>query len=93
MPEPVPPPSHPIPKDSKDSKDAGDGDRWDRRDRGRRAHTSSAAERSESPSPWRCRPPGYSLKRRAVASAVATALDAVDMARRNQRAKRITLVA
>lgn len=97
FPEEAVPPAHPMSamstmaamaKDSKDSKDGGES--RDRRDKA--ATSRGAADRSESPSPWRCRPPGYSLKRRAVASAVATALDAVDMAERT-RAKRITLVA
>eukprot|EP00435_Cladocopium_sp_Y103_P061502 s2413_g23.t1 len=93
-PEAVPPPSHPMAKDSKDSKDAQPIQPSESRDRRKAPGLSKGiADRSESPSPWRCRPPGYSLKRRAVASAVATALEAVDMAERSQRAKRITLVA
>lgn len=48
--------------------------------------------RSESPSPFRCRPAGYRQKRRAVASAVAMAIHGLKMAKQRQ-AERITLVA
>ena len=48
--------------------------------------------RSESPSPFRCRPPGYRQKRRAVASAVAMAIHGLKMAKQRQ-AERISLVA
>jgi len=48
--------------------------------------------RSESPSPFRCRPAGYRQKRRAVASAVAMAIHGLKMAKQRQ-AERISLVA
>ena len=50
--------------------------------------------RSESPSPKRCRPAGYRRKRRAVASAVAIAMDTAEMVpEMAQRRAKITVVA